>query len=95
MQDVGTTPESPETQPEAVREELHQENITHQGQQRGADDVGPEQDSHFGAVEDPATGHSDQTPVTPPMTGPTNLVDAREGDDPSAFVDPRDEILGG
>ncbi len=90
-----TAPQSPETQPADVREELDQDNVTHQGDQRTANDAGAEADSHLGAVEDDASGHSDQTPVTPPMDGPANLIDDREGDDPSEIVDPRDEILGG
>ncbi len=95
MQNERPVPTAPETQPPEVREELDQDNITHQGQQRDAADAGAGQASHFGAVEDNVTGHSDQTPVTPPMTGPSNLVDEREGADPSEIVDPQDEIPGG
>jgi hypothetical protein len=95
MQDEQAMPQSPETQPAEVREELHQENITHEGQQRTADDAGPTPTSHFGAVEDDYRGHVDQTPVTPPMQGPANLIDDREGEDPSVFIDPHSEIPGG
>lgn len=90
-----TAPQSPETQPADVREELGQDNVTHEGQQRTTEDAGPMPTSHFGAVEDDYTGHSDQVPVTPPMAGPANLIDDRQGEDPSVFVDPQDEILGG
>ncbi len=90
-----TAPQSPETQPADVREELGQDNVTHEGQQRSAADAGAEADSHLGAVEDDYTGHSDQTPVTPPMDGPANLIDGREGEEPSVIVDPHDEIPGG
>jgi hypothetical protein len=90
-----TAPQSPETQPADVREELDQDNVTHEGQQRSAADAGATPTSHFGAVEDDSTGHSDQVPVTPPMAGPANLIDDREGEDPSVIVDPQDEITGG
>jgi|GEM_PF-5539959 len=87
------TPQEPATQPADVREELHQENISKEGDPRTAQDAGAEMDSHFGAVEDDLTGHSDQTLVQPPMTGPYNLVDA-DGDDHNAEdVDPQDEIV--
>lgn len=87
-------PQSPETQPPDVREELHQENVTHQGEPRSAEDAGPTPSSHFGAVEDDQSGHVDQTPVTPPMEGPYDLVgdeDSRQDID----VDPHREIPGG
>lgn len=87
------TPQSPETQPADVREELNQENVTHQGQARPAEGAGPTPSSHFGAVEDEQSGHVDQVPVTPPMEGPYNLI----GDDDrqDADVDPQTEIPGG
>ena len=85
------TPQSPETQPAEVREELHQENISKQGQPRTADDAGATQSSHFGAVEDDASGHSDQVTVTPPMEGPYNVT-GDDADHQSMDVDPQDEI---
>ena len=87
------TPQSPETQPADVREELHQENVTHEGEPRSAEGVGPTPSSHFGAVEDDQSGHVDQTPVTPPMEGPYDLL----GDDDrqDVDVDPHREIPGG
>jgi hypothetical protein len=88
-----TTPQSPETQPGEVREELHQEHMSHEGEPRSADGVGPTPSSHFGAVEDDQSGHVDQTPVTPPMEGPYDLIgdDDRQEQD----VDPHREIPGG
>ncbi len=94
---ANTTPQSPATQSADVREELHQDNISKQGDQRNAVDAGAEMASHFGAVEDDATGHSDQVLVTPPMNGPYNLIEGEgaEGGDQSQDVDPEDEIVGG
>lgn len=86
-------PQEPETQPADVREELHQENIDKEGDPRSAADAGAQPDSHFGAVEDEASGHSDQQLVTPPMTGPDHIT--RGEDDPDEDVDPQDEIVGG
>ncbi len=87
-------PQSPETQSADVREELHQENVTHEGQPRSAEDAGPTPSSHFGAVEDDQAGHVDQTPVTPPMEGPYNVVDGTD-EKQSTDVDPHTEIPGG
>ncbi len=86
-------PASPPTQPADVREELNQENIDKTGKPRTAADAGPEPDSHFGAVEDPTTGESDQKTVTPPMEGPSNVTGG--SDDTSLDVDPQQEIPGG
>ncbi|HEX6289647.1 MAG TPA: hypothetical protein VFZ66_10680 [Herpetosiphonaceae bacterium] len=94
QEDRSNTPPSPETQPANVREQLHQENVTHEGAPRSADGVGPTQSSHFGAVEDDRSGHVDQTPVTPPMDGPYNLVD-EETNKQDQDVDPQQEIPGG
>lgn len=94
MQEDQNVPQSPETQPAEVREELHQENVTHQGQPRDAEGAGPTPSSHFGAVEDDRSGHVDQVPVTPPMEGSYDLVD----DDRNLQdidVDPQREIPGG
>lgn len=85
-------PQAPETQPADIREQLHQENISKQGQPRDAAGVGPEPDSHFGAVEDDRSGHVDMTPVTPPMEGPYNLVGGEEDNLQDMDVDPQDEI---
>lgn len=90
-------PQSPANQSADVREELGQENISKQGDPRSGAKAGEEMDSHFGAVEDDASGHSDQVLVTPPMTGPYNLIEGEgeEGGDQSEDVDPEDEIVGG
>jgi hypothetical protein len=96
MQDdqKGATPAQPETQPADVRRELHQENIDKHGDDRTASDAGAEQDSHLGAVEDTATGHSDQVPVTPPMAeGPYSITRGENKQDED--VDPQTEITGG
>lgn len=88
------TPEQPDTQPADVRRELRQDNIDKQGDARTAADAGAEPDSHFGAVEDPSTGHSDQVTVTPPMAqGPYNVTRGENKQDED--VDPHTEISGG
>jgi hypothetical protein len=92
---TNTTPQAPETQTADVREQLHQENISKVGDVRDASDAGATPSSHFGAVEDDMTGHSDQQVVTPPMNGPYNLIEGDEDQDKSADVDPEDEIVGG
>lgn len=95
MQDQQSTdpPSSPPTQPAEVREELDQENIDKTGEPRTAADAGPQADSHFGAVEDPSTGESDQNTVVPPMEGPSNVTGGSEDD--SLDVDPQQEMPGG
>lgn len=85
-------PQAPETQPADVREQLGQENISKVGDARTAADAGAEPDSHFGAVEDEATGHSDMQVVTPPMEGAYNIVGGDEENKQDMDVDPQDEI---
>lgn len=88
-------PQSPETQPADVREELQQDNIDKVGSPRTAADAGAKQDSSFGAVEDDKTGESDMQVVTPPMNGPYEVTESDRGEDQSDDVDPQDEIVGG
>lgn len=85
-------PQSPEVQPPAVREQLHQDNMTHRGTE---EQVRPGQSAeHLGAAE------TEVTPVVPPMRGPGNLVgntapgDAADSDDDD-LIDPADEITPG
>ncbi len=81
-----TIPQSPETQPPEVREELAQSNISHDGVARDVDAVQPGDSSQLGAVED------EVTPIAPPMQGPGDLV----GDEDSLMgIDPVDEITPG
>ncbi len=88
------TPEQPATQPADVRRELRQDNIDKEGAPRTAADAGASPDSHFGAVEDPVTGQSDQVTVTPPMAqGPYNVTHGENKQDED--VDPHTEISGG
>jgi hypothetical protein len=87
-------PDQPETQSADVRRELQQDNIDKSGDDRTAADAGAEPDSHFGAVEDPVTGHSDQVTVTPPMAeGPYSVTRGENKQDED--VDPQTEISGG
>ncbi len=91
MSDTPMTPQPADDHVEAIRDELHQENIDKQGDQRTAADAGPMPSSHFGAVEDESSGHSDQVTVVPPMTGPVDVTEDTgvEGDE---ILDPADEI---
>ena len=80
-------PQSPETQPPDVREQLDQEQISHDGTVRSGEVILPGTSGYMGAVE------SDVTPITPPMRGPADLVGAEEdGDD---LIDPADELTPG
>ncbi|HST06371.1 MAG TPA: hypothetical protein VLQ48_16790 [Chloroflexia bacterium] len=96
------TPQSPEKQAEYVRDELDQENITHQGDYRtAANNPRPNEipSQHLGATDD------EVVPITPPMAGPADLVgkknvDAQGNEDGDTEVgeetyDPRDELTPG
>ncbi len=100
--DHAATPSSPEKQQSYVREELDQENITHQGDYRAAQQStsSVEQRSmHLGATDD------EVVPITPPMAGPADLVGEKnenaQGNETGSTkigeenVDPRDELTPG
>jgi hypothetical protein len=80
-------PQSPETQPPEVRDELDQTQITHEGTARDGDDVDTNTSSHLGAVEDEVTA------VQAPMRSPEDLVG--NDDQGEQIVDPADEITPG
>ena len=98
QQDAGT-PQSPEKQEEYVREELDQDMVTHQGdyRTRKPDPVAPEDRSkHLGATDD------EVVPITPPMSGPADLVgehneDAQgnAGASGDEMIDPHEELTPG
>jgi hypothetical protein len=79
-------PQSPETQPADVRDELDQTQITHDGRARDGD-TGSTPSAHLGAVED------EVTPVQPPMRSPDDLVGDEDQDETE--IDPADEITPG
>jgi len=83
MADSGI-PQSPEEYPAEVRKELDQQEVTHRGEAREGGDESLS--NHMGAVE------NEQTPVTPPMEGPSNLI---EGESDQSGIDPREELHGG
>lgn len=94
------TPQSPEVQPEYVREELDQEHITHEGQYRqGTSDKPVSGGMHLGAVD------TEVVPIVPPMAGPADLIGERnqnaQGNETGSteigeeLIDPRDEITPG
>ena len=80
-------PQSPETQPPAVRDQLDQDLISHDGPARDGEDVDAGSSSGFGAVED------EVTPIMPPVSGPSDLVS--DEDAKADVVDPADEITPG
>lgn len=80
-------PQSPETQPPEVRDELDQTQITHEGTARDGEQVETNSSSHMGAVED------EVTTVQPPMSGPDDLLG--NDDQGEQVFDPADEITPG
>jgi hypothetical protein len=95
------TPKSPETQEPGVREELEQDMVTHQGDWRkaGSRGEGLGGKHHLGALED------ENVPVTPPMSGPADLVGEDDADGQGnetghtkvgeETFDPREELTPG
>ncbi len=94
------TPQSPEVQPEYVREELGQELVTHQGEIRQPPATGASGGGmHLGAVD------TEVVPIVPPMAGPADLLGRHnenaqgneDGDTESGeeLFDPLDEITPG
>lgn len=80
-------PQSPETQPPAVRDQLDQTLTTHDGTARDGDQVAANTSAHLGAVED------EVTPVQTPMSGPDDVVGI--DDQGQQVIDPADEITPG
>ena len=80
-------PQSPETQSPEVRDELDQEQITHDGPARSGDDSPATASSHLGAVED------EVTPIQMPMRSPDDLIGDEDQDE--QLLDPADEITPG
>ena len=89
MADAGETgvPQSPETQPSEVRQELEQRMTTHDGTTRDSAGTEPGSSSHFGAVD------TEVTPIQAPVRGPDEVTGDEEPDD--NIIDPADEITPG
>ncbi len=96
MNDQNATPASPEVQPPAVRRDLHQTDVTHEGNPLPADSA--TQSASMGATEEQVTS------VQPPVSGPANLVgdsvpagDPHDsaGEDDEPLIDPADMITPG
>ncbi len=85
--DEADVPQSPETQPSDIREQLDQEQISHEGTAQSGGHPHPGT-WHQGALE------SEVTPITPPMRGPGDLVGSEEDDDDD-LIDPGDELTPG
>ncbi len=94
------TPQSPEVQPEYVREELDQELVTHEGHYRNPEAHGPRGGGmHLGAVD------TEVVPIVPPMSGPADLLGEKnenaQGNETGSteigeeMLDPRDELTPG
>lgn len=96
------TPLSPEKQEEYVREELDQDNITHQGEYRQASatpTTPAQRGKHLGATDD------EVVPNIPPMSGPADLIgennENAQGNESGStqigeeMIDPRDELTPG
>jgi len=96
VSDQKPTPASPEVQPPAVRRDLHQTGVTHEGTPLPADSSS--QSGSMGATEEQVTS------VQPPVSGPANLVgdnvpagdprDSADADD-EPLIDPADMITPG
>jgi hypothetical protein len=84
-----SSPTSPETQPARVREELNQDEVTHQGvpAEPAQDQSNPQ--SYMGAKEE------NVTPVMPPLTGPSDLTGDERTSDKNPDVHPQDELTPG
>jgi len=86
-------PNAPELQPADVREELHQSQVSHQGDQQTP--TPGLASAHLGATDD------EVAPVMPPMRGPGNLVgasgsgDSADPPEDEEMFDPIDEITPG
>ena len=80
-------PTSPEVQPKEIREELDQENISHQGNRLPSSKNSLDAQRHMGAMED------NVTPVMPPIIGPARLTEAEEDEDND--VNPHSELTPG
>jgi hypothetical protein len=96
------TPQSPEVQEKYVRDELDQDQVTHQGDYRDEGTKRHEGDdyySHLGATDD------EVVPVTSPMTGPADVVGEQnenaQGNETGKtkigeeLIDPREELTPG
>lgn len=94
------TPQSPEVQPQYVRDELDQELITHEGEyRRGSTNAPVSGGMHLGAVD------TEVVPIVPPMAGPADLIGEKnenaQGNETGSTeigeetVDPRDELTPG
>ena len=84
--DEADVPQSPETQPPDVREQLGQEQISHDGTAQRGGHPHP-RTWQQGALE------TEVTPITPPMRGPADLVSPEQDDDD--LIDPADELTPG
>ncbi len=83
------TPTSPETQPTGVRDELDQEDVTHQGSPVEPARSGDATQSYMGATEE------NVTPIMPPVSGPAVVTGDEKPSDKNPDINPRDELTPG
>lgn len=83
------TPTSPETQPASVRNELDQEDVTHQGSPAEPARPGEEAQSYMGATEE------NVTPIMSPVSGPADITGDEKPGDKNPDVNPQDELTPG
>lgn len=83
------TPTSPETQPTNVREELDQEDVTHQGIPVEPARPGDAAQSYMGATEE------NVTPIMPPVSGLADVTGDEQPSDKNPDVNPQDELTPG
>ncbi len=82
------TPASPEVQPSEVRDELEQDNISHEGEPMRPSKNQTDAQSHMGAMEDNVTS------VMPPVSGPPNLTESGD-DEENPDITPQNELTPG
>ncbi len=73
-ENANSVPASPEVQKPAVRQELEQEDVSHEGHKSDPSHDKSDAQKHMGAMEDNVTN------VMPPYDGPSDLISKNEGD---------------
>ena len=88
MTQENDTPTSPEVQPAHVREELDQDNVTHEGETAEPAKTDDDSSTHMGALEENVTS------VMPPVSGPSDFVSEGQKKDDKT-INPGDELTPG
>jgi len=72
---TSSVPASPEVQKAEVREELEQDDVSHEGHKSVPSGDKSDAQKHMGALEENVTN------VMPPVDGPSDLIGKNEGDE--------------